>query len=169
MFIGQGEPEIDFSTTRWYLLIGVLIAGVFLIDLAVPNGVAVPMLYVLPLAITAWTRRRAVVVAAAGACLGLTLLGYVLSSSELGPPGSYNRTLSMIVLAACTSMALVSQGQRWKIMEAYHERCRGEEGLKQLRALLEQRVEERTAELQAANHATLNILDDTEWASVPAS
>ena len=163
MFIEQGIHAVHIRTTGGYLLIGLLIAGVFLIDLTVPNGVAVPMLYVLPLALTAWTRTRAVVVAAAGACLGLTFLGYVLSSSsELVFPGSYNRALSMIVLAGCAYMALVSQGQRRKIMEAYDERCRGEEEFKQLGVCLEQRVEERTAELHAARLASLNILDDTE-------
>lgn len=74
MFVEEGKLPSGFSTTAGYVFIWFLVAGIFLIDLAMPNGIAVPMLYILPLALTTWTRTRTVVLSVAGGCLGLTLL-----------------------------------------------------------------------------------------------
>lgn len=164
MVNGPGRQAIHFGTTGGYTLFGLLIAGIFLIDLVTPNGVAVPVLYIVPLALTAWTRSHRAIVAIAGVCLGLTLLGYVLTPSLASSWAPYNRALTMIVLTACTGMALVNQRNQQKIMDAYHERCRGEEEFMQLCTQFEERVAERTVDLQTARRAALNILDDTESA-----
>ena len=164
MVNGQGRQAIHFGTTGGYALLGLLIAGIFFIDLVTPNGVAAPVLYIVPLALTIWTRGRTAIIAIAGVCLGLTMLGYVLTASLVGSWAPYNRALTMIVLTACTGMALVNQRNQQKLMDAYHERCRGEEEFRQLCSQFEERVSERTADLQSARRAALNILEDTESA-----
>jgi PAS domain S-box-containing protein len=164
MVTGQGASIIHSGTSGVYALLGSLIAGIFLIDLVTPNEVAVPVLYMVPLALTVWRLSRTAIIAIAGVCLGLTLLGYFLAVSLVSSWVPYNRAMSMIGLTACTGMALVNQRNHQKIMDAHDERCRREEEFKQLCTQFEERVAERTADLQTARRAALNILDDTESA-----
>jgi MFS family permease len=84
-----------------YLLVGgtiVLAAGVFALDLALPLGVAVGMLYAVPVLVTLWFPRRRYTILGALTATLLILLGLFLS-----PPGGelwmalFNRAASLLI------------------------------------------------------------------------
>jgi hypothetical protein len=57
-------------------------AGVFVLDLLTPLGIAIWALYVLPLGLSRWLLFRQLTWVVAGACTALIILGYFSS-----PPG----------------------------------------------------------------------------------
>src|SRR2546427_4258801 len=77
----------------------VLTAGVFGLDLALPLGIAVPMLYAIPLLLTSKELTRTFTLGLAAAASCLTVLGFLLSSH--GPelwPAVANRSLSLVTI-----------------------------------------------------------------------
>src|SRR5713226_5584404 len=94
-----------------------LTAGVFVLDLVLPLGIAVAMLYALPLLLTQkeLPRQSTLGLAAVASCL--TVLGFLLS--PLGPelwPAVANRSLSLVTIWVTTILVIrnkrVAQGQR---------------------------------------------------------
>jgi len=94
-----------------------LTTGVFVLDLALPLGIAVPMLYAIPLLLTsnALPRRFTLGLAAVASCL--TVLGFLLSSR--GPelwPAVANRSLSLVTIWVTTILVILNkravQGQQ---------------------------------------------------------
>ncbi|HKC93005.1 MAG TPA: hypothetical protein VKB81_03190 [Nitrospira sp.] len=80
-------------------VIGALLAGVFVLDLLTPLGIAIWALYVLPLGLSRWLSLRYVIWVVAGASTALIILGYLYS-----PPGAsfdvavINRSLGVVVV-----------------------------------------------------------------------
>jgi hypothetical protein len=96
-----------------YLLVGgtiVLAAGVFALDLALPLGAAIGMLYAVPVLVTLWFPRRRYTILAALAATLLILMGFFLS-----PPGGelwvalFNRTASLLLIWSTAILVLVQK------------------------------------------------------------
>ena len=81
------------------LVIAALTAGVFVLDLLTPLGIAIWALYVLPLGLSRWFLFRQLTWVVAGTCTALIILGYFLS-----PPGAsfdvvvINRSLGVLMV-----------------------------------------------------------------------
>lgn len=67
------------TSPRLLVVTLVTVAGIFVLDLLLPLGVAVGMLYVAPVLISSWSPRQAFTLAVAMASMSLTLLGFLLS------------------------------------------------------------------------------------------
>lgn len=90
----EGEPAV----TPLVLIAGTT-AAVFSIDLVLPRGVAVPMLYVVPVLLAAHCRQRWFRVAVAAGCTALTLIGYSLSEGAVSPwIAASNRVLAVAAI-----------------------------------------------------------------------
>jgi len=92
-------------------------AGVFVLDLALPLGIAVPMLYAIPLLLTSKELPRAFTLGLATGASCLTGLGFLLSSH--GPelwPAVANRSLSLVTIWVTAIVVILNkraaQGQR---------------------------------------------------------
>jgi PAS domain S-box-containing protein len=88
-----------------------LTAGVFVLDLALPLGIAVAMLYAIPLLLTSKELPRTFTLGLAVVASCLTVLGFLLSSR--GPevwPAVANRSLSLVTIWVTT--ILVIQNKR---------------------------------------------------------
>src|SRR5712692_4977916 len=76
-----------------------LTAGVFVLDLVLPLGIAVAMLYAIPLLLTQKVLPRTFTLGLAAGASCLTVLGFLLSSR--GPelwPAVANRSLSLVTI-----------------------------------------------------------------------
>lgn len=95
----------------------ILIAGstamIFAVDLLLPRGVAIPMLYVVPILVAASCRQHWFRISVAVACTALTLLGYGFSESSNVPTwiALSNRTLAVTAIWITTVLA-------WQRMQA---------------------------------------------------
>jgi PAS domain S-box-containing protein len=94
-----------------------LTAGVFVLDLALPLGIAVAMLYALPLLLASKELPRQFTLGLAAVASCLTVLGFLLS--PLGPelwPAVANRSLSLVTIWVATILVIrnkrAAQGQR---------------------------------------------------------
>jgi hypothetical protein len=81
------------------IVVVVLTAIIFVLDLLISLGVSIWGLYVLPLGVSSWSRRRNFVFVVAAACTTFIVLGYFLS-----PPGLsiefaiFNRLLGILTV-----------------------------------------------------------------------
>jgi membrane-bound ClpP family serine protease len=96
------------STKPIYVISGGLILIIFLVDLAVPMGVAVGVLYIVPILLSLWDPKRkgAYLLTLVGSVL--ILVGYLFSP----PGGSISQSLSnraLSILAVCSTAVLVLQ------------------------------------------------------------
>jgi hypothetical protein len=93
-----GSPRQDLALLPLTLITG-LTATIFAVDLLTPRGVAIPMLYVIPILLAAHFRQQWFRVLVAGGCTALTLLGYAYSAP--GVPfwvAASNRTLAIVAI-----------------------------------------------------------------------
>lgn len=118
---------------RVHLICGVLILTFFLIDLLVPLGVAIGVLYIIPIMLSMWTSRREATLILAIVTSLLVLAGYLFS-----PPGPsawqsiINRGLSL--LAVWVTAALVAQRQSMEVRRERAVRAR-EQALNEIKIL----------------------------------
>jgi len=129
------DPRLIAATTA-------LAAGLFLLDLWVPLGVAIGVLYWGVVLIALASPQRWFPLIVTGACSILIILGALLGPSLPGVPlwmAVTNRLLSLIVI--------------WVPVVVLLERRRGVEALRRAYDELEMRVQERTTELVKANQA----------------
>lgn len=98
-----------------HAIIVVIIIGIFVLDLATPFGMAVPLLYVFPILLTNWVCGRREALYFAAACSVLTILGFFLSPPGLSPRiALFNRTVGLGLLWA---LAVFMTGQRRAVEE----------------------------------------------------
>lgn len=99
------QKEQELAITPLILLAGST-AAVFTIDLMVPRGVAVPMLYVVPILLAANCRQHWFRVSVAIGCTVLTLLGYGLTEGGVPPwIALSNRALAITAIWVSTVLA----------------------------------------------------------------
>ena len=86
-------------------------AGMFLLDLWTPMGVAVPMLYVVPVYLTSWLPQTWAVLATGGAASALTLVGLFLAPPEGDPHWMVwaNRLLAVVAIWLSAAVGLVQR------------------------------------------------------------
>lgn len=131
--------------TRQTLILALVVtlsAGVFLLDMSTPRGLANGVLYAVVVLIALAAPDPRVPVALAVATTVLTVLGYVLTPDLPGVPnwlGLSNRALSMVII--------------WVPVLFFWQRRKAEEMLRRTNEALEQRVQERTRDLAAVNRA----------------
>ena len=142
------------------LTIAALIVGIFILDLATPVGVVIPMLYLVPLWLTIWRSPQHAPFLVAATCAVLTILGFFFSPSGQEQLSFVNRSLVLATLALNALLLWQEKKARGALMHEVEERVRAEAELITLASTLEQRVAERTTELKASRAAALNIMDD---------
>ncbi len=76
----------DQSKTMIIAMTGLLFAAIFIFDVLTPQGLPVFVLYVLPLALTSWPRRRHALYWLAAAASSAAILAYFLTSPLAGVP-----------------------------------------------------------------------------------
>lgn len=109
---------------RAWLGVGVFAVGLFIfgLDLFLPLGVAVGVLYVVPVLLSLWLPSRIHTMAIAGVSTALTLVGYAFSPSGLVWIGLLNRVLTVALI--------------WAVMLVVLLRKRAEERIKTLEGLI---------------------------------
>jgi signal transduction histidine kinase len=124
------------------LLVGLLVAGIFILDCFTPLGYAECVLYLVPLLLTVWAGEKSYPIALAAICTVLVAIGFFVSPAGGSPiVDVIDRAMSATVV--------------WVAAVLLVQRKRADEEIRRLNAELEARVRERTAHLRIA-------LDDLE-------
>jgi len=133
------------------LLIQVALFLVFCLDVSLPLGVASGILYILTVASTLRLNNRQLTLLTALVATMLMGLGYWLSPDGITPwKAQLNRGLSL--------------GAVWITAWLVSHSIRRTVALQDLRETLEQRIQERTTDLENRQRATFNLLQDIERA-----
>lgn len=92
------KPEQN-TVLRLAVLAIAIAASVFVLDLWLPLGIAVPMMYVAPVVISLWSPQERFTLITATAGTALTGLGFFLSpASEIAWMGILNRLLALLII-----------------------------------------------------------------------
>jgi PAS domain S-box-containing protein len=102
-------------------------AAIFILDLFIPLGVAVPMLYVLPILLSWISPGRRITAVTAGSCIILTLLGVVLSPGELSTAVAANRALASTLGLVIAWLVIRQKQSAVQVAEAHQAREESEE------------------------------------------
>ncbi|MBS0149517.1 MAG: response regulator [Nitrospira sp.] len=105
-------------------------AAVFVLDLFIPLGVAVPMLYALPILFSRMVPGRRITLVMAGSCIILTLLGIALSSGEFTTAVAADRALASMLLLIIAALVVRQKQSAAQITEAQREKYESEERLR---------------------------------------
>ena len=80
-------------------LTGVLITGIFLLDLLSPLGRVIRLLYFLPLFLTFWFSHRQYLIPLSTVCIALIIVGFIHTSPGISvETGSFQPILAVVVL-----------------------------------------------------------------------
>ena len=80
-------------------LTGVLITGIFLLDLLSPLGRVIRLLYFLPLFLTFWFSHRQYLIPLSTVCMALIMVGFIHTSPGISvETGSFQPILAVVVL-----------------------------------------------------------------------
>ena len=145
---------------RWFFLLeGLLAAGIFYVDLSLELGVAGGVLYVSLVLVALWARQKRYVWGAAVLGTLLTVLGYWLS-----PPGGefwkvlLNRVISLLVIWATAFLCYLFKVSEEALGETYSQLedqfkslAKKDAELEFINRQLEEKVEERTKKLKTTN------------------
>ncbi|MBT5551602.1 MAG: PAS domain S-box protein [Nitrospina sp.] len=145
---------------RWFLMLELLLAaGIFYLDLSLELGVASGVLYLSLVLVALWARQKHYVWGMAGLGTFLTILGYVYS-----PPGgefwkvALNRAISLMIIWVTAFLCILFKKNEAALEEAhsqlgdqFKDLAKKEAELGYFNKKLEEKVEERTEQLHAAN------------------
>ncbi len=113
-----------------------LAAGVSILDIITPRGMAPQMLYAVALLVSVWTHDQRAVKFLAWLCTALTVAGFIFAVGDPSEAAVFNRVVSITLIWLTAVLALLYM--------------RAEERLRRVNLNLEQLVEERTGALMQA-------------------
>lgn len=149
-------PEIRTKPIGWVIAAAAATATVFAIDLLVPRGIAVPMLYVLPILLTWLAPGLQSTILVGGAAVAGTWIRVWLSTNEFAHAGFTNRTMVSAMLLVVAGLLVKQKQVSRQVADV----------LREVNAELEQRVKERTGELAEANERwglVMRATNDGVW------
>lgn len=123
----RGSEPVTSSSGGWIIAAAAAAAAVFGVDLLLPLGYAVPMLYVLPILLTGLLPGRQSTLLVVGGVLLLTWLGVPLSPGELTPEALTNRAMGSALLLAIGWLLFIHKESVLKITAAQQARDESEE------------------------------------------
>src|SRR6266513_101799 len=115
----MGVMQHQRTGTSFIAAVLVVTAGVFVLDLALPSGIAVAMLYAIPLLLTQKELPRTFTLGLAAGASCLTVLGFLLSSG--GPElwlAVANRSLSLVTIGVTTTLVIRNK----RTVQGYRDR-----------------------------------------------
>lgn len=122
------RPQDDRWPTSWFVL--VVTSGIFVFDILTPLGVAVPILYVVPLVLTWAIAGDRISVLVGGGAVFLTVLGIVLSPGEINEVVVGERLMASTVHALVTWTLILQKRSARKIKVAQQARDESEARLR---------------------------------------
>jgi hypothetical protein len=131
------SEKSSIGVGRVYSLCGVLLLTFLLIDLATPLGIAVGVLYIVPILLSMWTHTKTVTWILAIAASVLILIGYLAS-----PPGPSvwqavsNRTLSLLAVWVTVLLVVQRRAIDEKREEAFLAKERALDEIRVLRGIM---------------------------------
>lgn len=105
-------------------------AAIFVLDVFIPLGIAVPMLYVIPVLLTWLVPGSRITVVIACCSVALTLLGIVVSSGEFAPAVLADRVLALVLQLAVAWLLLLHKESVRQLAAAQQARNESEERLR---------------------------------------
>jgi PAS domain S-box-containing protein len=112
--------------------------GIFVVDLWLPLGVAAPVLYVIPVLLASWAKRRLALPTVAISVSALTLVGIMTEPAAVIPSWVvvWNRAMALLIIWITAVLCV----RRQRSEEAVRRICKG----------IEREVAQRTADLEQA-------------------
>jgi signal transduction histidine kinase len=149
--LGNTDAERERLIQLCMLCLGV---GILAADVFLPLGFVIWILYLMPLLMTVWLSYRYAPFITAWVITFAILTGSVISGEVRTDPGDLPNRAIFILMMSIVALLV------WEIRTNYHnlenevaERRAAQESLEELTHTLEQRVEDRTAELSRVNSA----------------
>ena len=123
---GHGNPGVaagaPLAVTEGTLIgwAGVVATVIFATDVLVPQGIAIPMVYVAIVLISLWSDQKRLTLAFAACATLLTSIGYFLSPPGNATLAGINRGLSIVVLAVAAYPIVLIQQARQELHTLRH-------------------------------------------------
>lgn len=122
---------MNTSSTGWIIAAAAAAAAaIFVLDLFIPIGIAVPMLYVLPILFSWIVPRGRITLIIAGCCVVLTMLGTVLSPGEFTTAVAGDRALASTLELVIAWLVVRQKQSASQVAEAQRARGESEERLR---------------------------------------
>ena len=119
---------MNTSSVGW--IIAAAAAAIFVFDVFTPLGIAVPMLYVIPILLTSLVPGFGITIVMAGASLLLTMVGVVLSPGEPTIGDEADRTITSALLLVVSGLLLIQKRSVRQIGVMQQARDESEERLR---------------------------------------
>lgn len=121
---------MNTSSSGWIIAAAAAAAAIFVLDLFLPLGIAVPMLYVLPILFSWMVPGGRITSVMAGCCVVLTMLGTVLSPGDFTTAVAADRALASTLELVIAWLVVRQKQSAGQIAEAQRARDESEERLR---------------------------------------
>ncbi|WP_413933325.1 PAS domain S-box protein [Nitrospira sp. BLG_1] len=118
------------SSSGWIIAAAAAAAAVFILDAFIPLGIAVPMLYVIPVLLTWLVPGSRITVVITCCSVALTVLGIVVSSGEFIPAVAVDRAMAVVLQLVVAGLLLIHKESVRKLSTAQQARNESEERLR---------------------------------------